>query len=183
MQPVIPVQSSAQPSIQPPAKPTVPFYNKESSTAKVSPSPLTSNNRDPSAASPPASSNNVKSKWSRFDSLISPVSVTDSRQRRRNDSYEDFFDNSLWRYLYKQWYEGYLQVAILWLVWMAGGTAFYAIKADFGWAKGFFMMVNVGYSIGSVYFELDNEGLWFSTFNVLIGALALGVLDHRFVLN
>lgn len=46
------------------------------------------------------------------------------------------------------WSVGYLKVFLLWTTWMTAGTVFYAVRNEFGWAKGFYMMVNVGYSIG-----------------------------------
>lgn len=36
----------------------------------------------------------------------------------------------------------------LWFIWLTTGTIFYSYDLDIGWAKGFYMAVNVGYSIG-----------------------------------
>jgi hypothetical protein len=74
----------------------------------------------------------------------------------------------------KSWREGYLKAVLLWVVWLVTGTVFYAIRNDLGWGKGFYMMINVGYSIGWGYpVELDRECMWFSAMNVLVGATAL----------
>jgi hypothetical protein len=37
---------------------------------------------------------------------------------------------------------------IAWALWVSFGTIFYAIHTKLGWAKGFYMAINVGYSIG-----------------------------------
>jgi hypothetical protein len=42
----------------------------------------------------------------------------------------------------------YIGLAVLWVVWLLVGTIFYAYDNDLGWASGFYMAVNVGYSIG-----------------------------------
>ena len=53
----------------------------------------------------------------------------------------------------------------LWVGWLLVGTIFYANKTDFGWAKGFYMAVNVGYSIGWGYpVEPNDKVIWFSIF-------------------
>ena len=77
----------------------------------------------------------------------------------------------------------------LWVGWLLVGTIFYANKTDFGWAKGFYMAVNVGYSIGWGYpVEPNDKVIWFSIFYVLSGASAVAaalgyfaqaVLDKR----
>jgi amino acid transporter len=57
---------------------------------------------------------------------------------------------------------------------MIAGTIFYAIRNELGWPLGFYMMVNVGYSVGWGYpIELDNKCRWYSIINVVIGAIAL----------
>lgn len=60
----------------------------------------------------------------------------------------------------------------LWLVWLFVGTVFYAYELDIGWAKGFYMAVNIGYSIG--WGDISEAGeygsQWFSTVYVLCGA-------------
>jgi hypothetical protein len=51
------------------------------------------------------------------------------------------------------------------------GTCFYATVNKLGWAKGFYMAVNVGYSIGWGYpNEIDDITRLFSTAYVLVGA-------------
>ena len=62
----------------------------------------------------------------------------------------------------------------MWVVWMSVGTIFYAIRNKLGWAKGFYMAVNVGYSIGWGYpNEINSECEIFSITYVLIGASAV----------
>lgn len=69
---------------------------------------------------------------------------------------------------------GYVRAGIFWGLWMITGTIFYAIRNELGWPLGFYMMVNVGYSVGWGYpVELDNHCRWFSTINVFVGAVAL----------
>ena len=51
------------------------------------------------------------------------------------------------------------------------GTVFYALRDGFGWEKGLYMAVNVGYSIGWGYpLDPDLTSEWFSTFYLFIGA-------------
>jgi hypothetical protein len=74
----------------------------------------------------------------------------------------------------KHWTGGYLKAYVIWIIWMVSGTVFYAIRNELGWAKGFYMMVNVGYSIGWGYpVEIDYKVCWYSTINVLFGAVCL----------
>ena len=64
---------------------------------------------------------------------------------------------------------------ILWLLWLLTGSLFYAYKMDLGWSKGFYMAVNVGYSIG--WGDIPEPGLTskgFSTFFVLCGSSFVG---------
>ena len=79
---------------------------------------------------------------------------------------------------------------IIWAAWLIGGAAFYGFGREgqkLGWAKGFYMAVNIGYSIGFGYPpEVDEGGyLWFSTVYVLIGsslvAVALGFFADKIV--
>jgi Trk-type K+ transport system membrane component len=57
---------------------------------------------------------------------------------------------------------------------MLVGTLFYAYENEMGWAKGFYMAVNVGYSIGWGFPVEINEGSrFFSTVYVLVGASAV----------
>ena len=54
------------------------------------------------------------------------------------------------------------------------GSIYYAYALDLGWSKGFYMAVNVGYSIGWGYPGEDSNGSRvFSTFYVLVGASAV----------
>lgn len=54
---------------------------------------------------------------------------------------------------------------------MLVGTCFYATVNNLGWAKGFYMAVNVGYSIGWGYpNEIDDITRLFSTAYILVGA-------------
>ncbi|CAB9529837.1 expressed unknown protein [Seminavis robusta] len=78
--------------------------------------------------------------------------------------------------------------AILWLVWLFVGTIFFALApgSDLGWVKGFYMAINVGYSIGFGYPAESEEYpnyLYFSSFYVLVGssfvAVALGFFADK----
>jgi hypothetical protein len=78
------------------------------------------------------------------------------------------------RAVLNSWNYGYLKAVVIWIVWLVAGTVFYAKRNKLGWGKGFYMMINVGYSIGWGYpVELDRDCEWFSAFNVLVGATAL----------
>lgn len=69
-----------------------------------------------------------------------------------------------------------LKPVVLWLIWLLFGTTFYAIRNELGWAKGFYMAVNVGYSIGWGYpMEIDKSCEIFSCLYVLVGASAVAV--------
>jgi hypothetical protein len=62
---------------------------------------------------------------------------------------------------------------VLWVTWIVSGTVFYAYENRLGWRRGFYMMVNVGYSIGWGFpREINYECMWYSVFNVLIGKVA-----------
>ncbi|CAB9514833.1 expressed unknown protein [Seminavis robusta] len=76
--------------------------------------------------------------------------------------------------------------AILWFVWVFVGTIFFALapQSDLGWVKGFYMAINVGYSIGFGYpAETNLNYLYFSSFYVLVGssfvAVALGFFADK----
>lgn len=57
---------------------------------------------------------------------------------------------------------------------MTTGTVYYSIANELGWAKGFYMAVNVGYSIGWGYpIEISEGARLFSTVYVLVGASAV----------
>ena len=75
----------------------------------------------------------------------------------------------------------WLRVFLIWLCWITSGTVFYSIRGSLGWAHGFYMMVNVGYSIGWGYpIEKDYACMWYSVFNVLIGATLLSFALREF---
>jgi hypothetical protein len=64
---------------------------------------------------------------------------------------------------------------VLWIAWLITGTTYYATALDLGPAKGLYMAVNVGYSIGWGDIATPELGLqWFSSFYVLIGASFVG---------
>lgn len=66
---------------------------------------------------------------------------------------------------------------VLWLAWLLLGTLFFAYAPDIelGGAKGFYMALNIGYSIGFGYpSEESNNYLYFSSLYVMIGASFVG---------
>jgi hypothetical protein len=110
-------------------------------------------------------------------SIINALSMNKTANSKGSiTDYDNLIDHWLWDVVYRWWSEGYLKALLLWATWMISGTSFYAIRNKFGWAKGFYMMVNVGYSIGSGYpREIDSQSLWFSIFNILVGVIAIGI--------
>lgn len=61
-----------------------------------------------------------------------------------------------------------------WVIWLVVGAAFYATNQDLGWAKGLYMAVNVGYSIGWGFpVENSDAARGFSIIYVLVGASAV----------
>jgi len=42
----------------------------------------------------------------------------------------------------------YFKPLLAWIIWIISGTVFYCYQGELGWSKGFYMAVNVGYSIG-----------------------------------
>lgn len=79
-----------------------------------------------------------------------------------------------------------LMFFILWLIWLLVGTMFfaYAPESNLGIVKGFYMTVNVGYSIGWGYPSETNQNyLFFSSAFVLVGssfvAVALGFFADK----
>lgn len=61
------------------------------------------------------------------------------------------------------------------------GTCVYAITNEVGWAKGFYMAVNVGYSIGWGYPQEVGPGMkLFSTAYVLVGFSLVAILLASF---
>lgn len=78
--------------------------------------------------------------------------------------------------------------AALWALWVLTGTLFYAYapESNLGIAQGFYMAVNIGYSIGWGYpAEPYTKYLWFSSFYVILGAslvaVALGFFADKVV--
>jgi hypothetical protein len=64
------------------------------------------------------------------------------------------------------------------------GTVFYSIYDKFGWAKGFYMAVNVGYSVGwGNLYEVYEESKLFSVIYVLIGSSAVAAAVGYFAQN
>jgi len=75
--------------------------------------------------------------------------------------------------------KNYLPV-LLWALWLLVGTVFYAIHDDFGWAIGFYMSVNVGWSMGwsipmSTKAYNTAFSLLFSIFHASFGVVFVGV--------
>jgi hypothetical protein len=67
---------------------------------------------------------------------------------------------------------------LVWVIWLIIGTSFYAnvTEMDLGWRRGFYMAVNIGYSIGwGDIAEPSDDIRIFSTFYVIIGASFVGV--------
>ena len=77
----------------------------------------------------------------------------------------------------------YKFLARLWVVWLLTGTVFYAYNDNLGWASGFYMAVNVGYSIG--WGDISEVGEPMSQFFVICGssfvAAALGIFADNIV--
>lgn len=74
-------------------------------------------------------------------------------------------------WLIKYWRPYYRIPFIIWVIFLLVGTTFYAVYDDFGWDLGFYMAVNVGYSIGWGYPLDPSQGSeWFSTFYLFTGA-------------
>ena len=42
----------------------------------------------------------------------------------------------------------YSSLVMLWITWLVVGSIFYTYQLNLGWGKGFYMAVNIGYSIG-----------------------------------
>jgi hypothetical protein len=76
----------------------------------------------------------------------------------------------------------------LWILWMLVGTIFYTYYLEIGWSQGFYMAVNVGYSVGwGDIPEPYAGGQIFSTIYVICGAsfvgAALGIFGEMAVSN
>ena len=60
------------------------------------------------------------------------------------------------------------------MTWLLIGTVFYTYNLDLTWSKGFYMAINVGYSIGWGYpSEVSYQTRIFSIFYILVGASAV----------
>lgn len=65
----------------------------------------------------------------------------------------------------------FLRIFIVWIIFLLVGTVFYTYYDEFGWQMGFYMAINVGYSIGWGYPLDPNEGSeWFSVCYIIFGA-------------
>ena len=79
------------------------------------------------------------------------------------------------------------KLILLWFVWLLVGTCFYIVVLELNIAEGFYMAVNIGYSIGFGDIKEDGELISqiFSTFYVLVGAsfvgAALGIFAEHIV--
>lgn len=81
----------------------------------------------------------------------------------------------------KQWY---IKPLIAWVVWLLCGTLVYAYPNKLGWSKGFYMAVNVGYSIGWGWpQEINHAVMWYSVFHLLVGASAVAAALGYFARN
>lgn len=82
-----------------------------------------------------------------------------------------------------------LVLAVVWFLWLLIGSCFYMEVLDLNFPTGFYMAVNIGYSIG--WGDISEEGelgsQWFSTVYVLIGAsfvgAGLGIFAEYIVAN
>ena len=65
---------------------------------------------------------------------------------------------------------------VCWVVWLTVGSCFYMENLDLNFGEGFYMAVNIGYSIGwGDIPEIGHRGSqWFSTVYVLVGASFVG---------
>lgn len=78
----------------------------------------------------------------------------------------------------------YFRLVIAWIVWLSSGTIMYALRNDLGWPIGFYMAVNVGYSIGWGWpLEIDDHVIWYSIFHLLVGASAVAASLGYFAKN
>ncbi len=68
-------------------------------------------------------------------------------------------------------------VFVMWFVWMISGTTFYALGDGLGWARGLYMCVNVGYSIGwGMPLDPNDDRMWYSVFHILVGATMVNLV-------
>jgi hypothetical protein len=63
---------------------------------------------------------------------------------------------------------------LFWLLWLFIGSVFFTVNGDYHWPQGFYMAVNVGYSVGWGFpGDMDIAALWFATIYVMIGVVAV----------
>jgi hypothetical protein len=63
---------------------------------------------------------------------------------------------------------------VFWLCWLLVGSLFYSYNGEYYWTNGFYMAVNVGYSIGWGYPGKTNiPAMWFSIVYVMMGVVAI----------
>jgi hypothetical protein len=72
-------------------------------------------------------------------------------------------------------------LTLLWALWLWAGTWFYAEYAGFGYSKGFFYAVNIGYSVGWCYSDMTLNQLS-KTFTVLYLITGYALLVILFIL-
>lgn len=72
----------------------------------------------------------------------------------------------------------YLIYFLIWACWILTGTLFYAYYDEFGWSRGIYYAVNVGYSIGwsSTNMIEDENSKIFSIFYLISGVVGLAVI-------
>lgn len=87
----------------------------------------------------------------------------------------------LYTFLRHHWY---VKALVVWVVWLLSGTLVYAYIEELGLFKGFYMAVNVGYSIGWGWpLEQHQPVLWYSVFHLLVGASAVAAALGYFARN
>lgn len=105
--------------------------------------------------------------------------LTSQMEQDKEDNIEETWEDFL--------YSTKFLFGALWVVWLVIGAVAYKTVLDVSWAKGFYMAVNVGYSIGwgDVSEEGNSSSQWFSIFFVLCGssfvAAALGFFAQSIV--
>jgi hypothetical protein len=121
--------------------------------------------------------NELDSKEKSQESRLSPVIYTGATTTSENQPGDVEVKPQKPRFICVDYWNNtnfYVKVFIGWFVWIFSGTVTYCYRNELGWAKGFYMAVNVGYSIGWGYpLEKDDQILWYSIFHVLVGASAV----------
>ena len=76
----------------------------------------------------------------------------------------------------------YKVVICLWFLWLLIGTIFYTFVMGISGFRGFYIAVNVGYSIGwaNISEGSHNNAKWFSVFFLLVGASFVGAALNAF---